>query len=113
MRQVSRSSSPIFKLIKISGQSMSPTLEDGDYVLTIKPRSIRPGLIYVINHSDLGRIVKRCSGQDGDRYTFSGDNPASSDSIIGRVDPARIVGRALLRIHQGRIRSISRRRPMS
>ena len=89
---------------------MSPTLEDGDYVLTIKPRSIRPGLIYVINHSDLGRIVKRCSGQDGNRYTFSGDNPASSDSIIGRVEPARIVGRAFLRLSDSRISRLKRRR---
>jgi len=48
-----------YKIIKVSGDSMSPALIDGDYVITKKPRSFQPGFIYVIDHIDLGRIIKR------------------------------------------------------
>ena len=86
----------MFKLIKVSGDSMSPTLFDGDILITTKPRALRTGLIYVINHSDLGRVVKRIDGFDErGRAELSGDNPASTPSaVMGTVEPSRIVGQA-------------------
>ena len=71
-------------LIKVCGESMSPTLMDGDYVLTkkIKPRSLRPGLIYVVDHSDLGRIIKRLKHIQNDLCIFEGDNQKSTPSLI-------------------------------
>jgi len=88
----------VFKLVKVTGQSMSPTLEDGDYVLTKKPRLYQAGLIYVINHIDLGRIIKRLERSDADRYFFIGDNPKAStpDSLIGAVEQSRIIGQVWL-----------------
>jgi phage repressor protein C with HTH and peptisase S24 domain len=75
---------------------MSPTLEDGDLVLTIRPRRITSGFIYIIDHSDLGRIIKRVSDMKNGRYTLSGDNPKSTPvSLLGRVEPARITHRAV------------------
>jgi len=84
---------------------MSPTLSGGDYVLTIKPRSLRAGFIYVIEHGDLGRIIKRLehietreTGETG-RYYFKGDNPKSTPgAVIGPVAAPRIVARAILKI---------------
>ena len=72
---------------------MSPALEDGDYVITIKPRSFRPGFIYVIDHIDLGRIIKRLSSvQDGD-LVVSGDNPSSTpDALIAPITSDRVLG---------------------
>ncbi|MEE9346676.1 MAG: S24/S26 family peptidase [Robiginitomaculum sp.] len=88
----------MFKLVKVTGDSMSPSLEHGDIVLTVKtkPQALRLGLIYVINHSDLGRIIKRVSAMNGNRYLLAGDNPASTPSaVIGPVEGARINRRAI------------------
>ena len=76
---------------------MSPTLEDGDYVLTKKPRLYQAGLIYVINHSDLGRILKRMDRVENERYFFSGDNSKASTpaGLISSVEQNRIVGQVV------------------
>jgi len=76
---------------------MSPTLEDGDYVITKKPRLYQAGLLYVINHSDLGRIIKRMDRIDTERCFFTGDNPKASTpaSLIGTVEKNRIVGQVI------------------
>lgn len=89
----------MFKLVKVTGNSMSPTLEDGDYVLVKKPRRQRKltlGLIYVINHSELGRIIKRLGDMKHDRCFFIGDNPSSTPStIIGAVERSRVTGQVI------------------
>jgi len=92
----------MLKLVKVTGQSMSPTLEDGDYVITKKPRQYRAGLIYVmliyvINHIDLGRIIKRLQDTKHDRCFFIGDKPNAStpSSLIGAVEKERIVGQVI------------------
>ena len=78
---------------------MSPCLEDGDYILVKKPRSIRPGFIYVINHTDLGRIVKRLKGEQDGRLLFAGDNKTSiPEAVIAPVSPERVTGQAWLKI---------------
>ena len=76
---------------------MSPTLEDGDYVLAKKPRLYQAGLLYVINHIDLGRIIKRLEHVENKRYFFIGDNPKASTpaSLIGCVEQNRIVGQVV------------------
>lgn len=80
---------------------MSPALNAGDYIIckNIKPRSIRPGLIYVVNHSDLGRIVKRIQCARKSAFMLCGDNSNSTPSeVMGPVTPERIVKRALFSI---------------
>jgi len=82
---------------------MSPRLQDGDYILTITPRfpgiRLKPGHIYVLNHPDLGRIVKRLQRVEGKCYYFSGDNKASTpDRLIAPVKRDRVLGKMLLRI---------------
>lgn len=79
---------------------MSPTLDNGDYVIIKKPRAFRPGLIYVVNHIDFGRIIKRLERIETDgSLIFSGDNAASASSaIIAPVAPERVIGRALIAI---------------
>jgi len=80
----------MIKLVKVTGQSMSPTLEDGDYVITKKPRLYRAGLIYVINHIDLGRIIKRLQDTKHDRCFFIGDNPKASTASQPLLLDARL-----------------------
>lgn len=94
----------VFSLIKVSGDSMSPALQDGDLILakTIKPRSLRPGFIYVVNHGDLGTIIKRLGPKSGERYMLIGDNPNSTPSaVMGPVGPSRINRRALIKLSRG------------
>jgi len=88
----------MLRLVKVTGQSMSPTLEDGDYVLTKKPRLYRAGLIYVINHSELGRIIKRLQDTKHNKCLFIGDNSKAStpSSLIGAVEKDRVVGQVIL-----------------
>ncbi len=89
----------MIRIVKVVGDSMSPALNDGDYIVTIKPRRLRPGFIYVVNHSDLGRIIKRLERIEGGRYYFAGDNPSSTPSaVIGSVTRARIIGRMIFRV---------------
>ncbi len=100
----------MFKLVKVTGTSMSPTLEDGDYVVTKKPRrqsNLTPGLIYVINHGELGRIIKRLGDTKHDRCYFIGDNPSSTPStIIGAVERKRVVGQLVLVIGKSGLRRV-------
>ncbi|MCF6221898.1 MAG: hypothetical protein L3J65_12370 [Robiginitomaculum sp.] len=89
----------MIRLVKVVGDSMSPTLSGGDYIVTIKPRLLQSGFIYVVNHSDLGQIVKRLERIEDGRYYFAGDNPKSTpDAVIGPVPRERIAGYAILAI---------------
>jgi len=99
----------MFKLIKVSGDSMSPTLLDGDILITTKPRAVGAGFIYVIEHSDLGRIVKRIDGFDKrGRAILSGDNPASTPSaLLGSIERSRISGRAMFAYGKSGFRKLS------
>lgn len=86
---------------------MSPTLQNGDYVITKKPRQLQVGLIYVINHSDLGRIVKRLGDTKHDRCYFIGDNPSSTPStVIGAVESSRVIGQVILAVGKSGTRRV-------
>lgn len=100
----------MIKLVKVTGNSMSPTLVDGDYVLIRKPRRQRKltlGLIYVINHSELGRIIKRLGDMKHDRCFFIGDNPSSTPStVIGAVESSRVIGQVILAVGKSGTRRV-------
>jgi len=74
---------------------MSPTLNDGDYLLTIKPRTFRAGLIYVMTHERYGQIVKRLGRVDAHMAQFESDNPEGSS---GEIPAANITARAWLAV---------------
>lgn len=95
---------------------MSPALENGDYVITKKPRSFRPGFIYIIDHIDLGRIIKRLEKVEKNRLVFSGDNPASTpEAVIAPVSPQRVLAQAWFAISPRGIKRVGplRKRPPS
>lgn len=97
----------MLKLIKVSGGSMSPALNDGDYVVTIKPRSFRPGLVYVINHTDLGQIIKRLDRIENNRLIVSGDNKDSTpSSVIAPTAKDRVIGRAMIAVTKSGLKKI-------
>ena len=80
---------------------MAPTLVDGDFVFAKKYKS-GPinGSIAVIQHPDLGNIIKRVLYVDASgKVLISGDNPIStSPELLGPVDLKQIKFQALWRI---------------
>lgn len=94
-------------LVKVSGDSMSPLLADGEYAVMKKPRVLRPGQIYVVSHIDLGLIVKRLKSVENGRCIFEGVNPASTPaSLIAPVDPDRIKGHVVFALGPKGIRRV-------
>jgi nickel-type superoxide dismutase maturation protease len=82
--------------LRVQGQSMSPTLEDGDHVLFRPSTTASPGDIVVCRHpfrTDT-RIIKRVLEQGPDGLILRGDNPAAStDSAqLGRIPWAHLQG---------------------
>jgi len=103
----------MIKIIKVAGQSMAPTLQGGDYVLTLPvniwpARRFKAGRVYIIDHPDLGLIIKRLTRQTAaGRLVFSGDNAASnSGHILGEIKKTRVRARAYLHIRKSGIRFI-------
>ena len=83
---------------------MSPGLNDGDYVVTKRARKFIPGFIYVVNHIDLGRIIKRLKAFENQRLILSGDNQNSTpDSLIAPTTPDRVIGQVVLVISKSGI----------
>ena len=87
---------------------MAPTLLDGDYVLTKSASTYDVGRIYLIDHSDLGLIIKRLEREAPDgRLIFAGDNPVSnSGNILGTIEKARVRTRAFLKISRKGIKRL-------
>jgi phage repressor protein C with HTH and peptisase S24 domain len=78
-------------LIRAAGESMTPTILDGDELLVDRgDRRVRAaGAVFVIRHDDV-LLVKRVARRDG-RFRIASDNPAypewttESLDVIGRV----------------------------
>lgn len=84
-------------IISVTGNSMSPTLEENDKILiTSDYESIsKPKInkIYVI-HTDYAIYVKRFKQKKGDEYIFSSDNKEYSDIKLNINDSAnRIIAK--------------------
>lgn len=90
-----------WRLLRVTGNSMLPTLSDGDFILVqCKPRRIRCGDVIVADHPEFGAIIKRVKHRLPGAFQLEGDNPQASTSTerIGPVLKSAITGRALLAI---------------
>jgi nickel-type superoxide dismutase maturation protease len=91
------------KIFRVSGDSMLPTLKDGDAVMIVATRSIKPGDVVLADHpyKSSVKMVKRVHAIDGEgRYSLTGDNPAeSTDSrTFGSLSLEYIQGKAVCRV---------------
>ena len=71
--------------VEVSGRSMIPTLEPGDWLLAVRAGRIERGDLVVVRHPDRDlELVKRVTGLPGegglgpDLYLVVGDNPEES-----------------------------------
>jgi nickel-type superoxide dismutase maturation protease len=97
--------------VAVEGTSMSPTLEEGDFLIAIRPRVLHAGTLVVIEHPERRgfEMVKRLSAGPGsvieglmlgpDEWWVIGDLPsASTDSrSFGAVRASAIRGEVLAR----------------
>lgn len=96
----------MFRLFRVKGLSMAPTLSAGDIVV-LRRRPAKSGDIVVVDHAEFGTIIKRIDA-NGD---LSGDSPASTSATeLGPYDPATRVGVAVLKITPSGLRRLSERR---
>ncbi len=91
------------RIFRVRGDSMLPTLKDGDAVMIVPARSVSKGDVVLAKHpyKSSVRILKRVSGIDTDgRYSLAGDNPDdSTDSrTFGSVPLEYIHGKAVCRL---------------
>jgi nickel-type superoxide dismutase maturation protease len=92
----------MFRLYKVVGASMTPTLYQGDYVLCLTWPLFRftENQVVVVNHPKYLTIIKRIKRvRDNRDYLLGGDNPRSTSSQeLGFVTQENIVGLVLLKI---------------
>jgi len=86
-------------VMRITGNSMVPTLNPGDLVFIVQHdgADLRGGAIYVFHKQHVGLFIKRVRVADNFRIELHGDNPA--EGVI-TIDPAdaydfTIIGRML------------------
>ena len=89
---------------------MEPTLADGDFILCLKARAPRPGLVYWVRHPRFGDIVKRLHA-DG---TLRSDGPEGRDSFqLGAIADCEVLGRAVLAVRRSGLTRLRAPRPYS
>jgi phage repressor protein C with HTH and peptisase S24 domain len=95
----------MIKIVKVTGNSLSPFFLPGDFVLIgLKPifsRFIQPGDFIVFDHEGYGRLIKKVLDFDprNDHYLVSGTQPMSLDSKqLGPISDQAVIGKVLLHI---------------
>ena len=84
-------------LIRVAGDSMEPTLRDGDDILVDRDAtSVRSGAIYVLRVDDM-LVVKRLIRQARDRLpvVIRSDNAAYPEIVVSDPASVQVVGRVL------------------
>ncbi|PID77085.1 MAG: peptidase S24 [Deltaproteobacteria bacterium] len=84
----------MIKIFRVSGGSMSPALNHGDYVLAsrwfLKPEA---GRLVVVRHGKLGIIVKRIAEKTSQGFWLKSDNAlGSSTSSMGMISYGQLMG---------------------
>jgi signal peptidase I len=92
----------MFRIIKVTGESLSPEFQEGDFVLTAKIpflfSSFQQGDILVFKHPDYGRLIKIVDRVENDAtaYFVVGTHPNSLDSHrLGLIKQENIIGKVI------------------
>lgn len=92
----------MFKRFKVIGDSMVPTLKNGQQVIVEKLsywfREPMVGEVVILKNSDNMNIIKRITKKDGNSYFVEGDNAKeSADSRnFGFIQKKEILGKAVM-----------------
>lgn len=96
LRDIGHADAARLSIVRVRGDSMTPTLADGDDILVSATQGeALPDGIYVIERDD-ALIVKRLSrNPSSGLFTISSDNPAHPSWSECRPDSMRIIGRVV------------------
>lgn len=73
----------LYCFANVSGSSMSPTFEDGDYLFVSKYSTVSNGDIVIINKKGVtGYLVKRVIAVSGDKLELSDSNVLVNDEVL-------------------------------
>ncbi len=102
-------SGKMIQFLKVTGSSLSPLFEDGDYVVVLKARwalrRISPGDIVVFRHADYGTLIKRVErlSAGGDDLFVVGTHEWSVDSRqFGAIHRSDLTGKVIWSTHKKR-----------
>jgi nickel-type superoxide dismutase maturation protease len=95
----------VFQLLKVTGESLSPFFEQGDYILLVKIpfvlRHLAPGDVIVFRHPAYGVMIKLLEriSENGEEFYVLGSHPDSNDSrSFGPVPRHWVIGKVIWRI---------------
>jgi signal peptidase I len=105
----------MLRLLKVQGSSLSPSYQDGDFVLTLKIPfrfvPIKKGDIVVFHHPIYETMIKRVErvSADGREIFVVGTHPESTDSRnFGPILQEDLVGKVFMHIRRpGRSQKLS------
>lgn len=99
----------MLRLLKVSGESLSPDYQDGDFVLMLKIpiffNFLKPGDLVVFRHPEFGTLVKKIDwvDQPGAQVYVLGTHPLSVDSRqFGMIPIKDIEGKVIWQIKKPR-----------
>lgn len=93
----------MIRLLRVCGQSLTPQIEDGDFVLTLRLPiffSIRVGELIVFRKAPYGVLIKQVEVVDeqGRVFWVRGSHPDSIDSrTFGLVRAPEVLGKVVAR----------------
>lgn len=97
----------MFKVIKVTGESLSPLFNDGDYVVITTAafflKKINRGDIVVFKHEDIGIMIKAVESVNpgADTVYVRGTHPTSVDSQqLGPIRKDALIGKVIWHIPQ-------------
>ena len=95
----------MFQVIRVTGDSLSPEYQEGDFVLVVKIpfflRTIRPGDVVTFRQIAYGTLIKRVEriDADGELLYVVGEHPDSTDSRrFGPVPREDVIGKVIWHI---------------
>ena len=80
----------------VNGNSMQPLYQQGDLVIVHKAAEYRVGDIVTYRNPDIGPVIHRIIGQQGDHYILKGDHNTWTDSFLPLS--ADIIGKAWIQL---------------
>ena len=99
----------MFRILKVSGNSLFPEYRDGDFVVVSKipvlMGRLDRGNIIAFNSSQFGTMIKIVDSlsADGSTMTVKGTHPMSVDSrTIGPVSTRDIIGKVIWHVRRPR-----------
>ena len=86
----------MFQYFKIKGESMLPTLQSGDIVMTSNLVEINRNDIVVFNDATYGTVVKRVRSIKKNYFKVKSDNLKTDSPVCSTLHPKRhIIGKII------------------